>query len=168
MEFERKLIGTCHFGSKIDITDPCYDRNAWCSMNDVRVVEGDYKCFAEFISDERFGVQVASIIIALDGETFDSSELDVIGGIGVDAGLAGFFNNKPDYSHSEWLDFCGGLGDKDAWIAHDGFFSLSGFGDGVYDVYARLSASDPNAYDVLEIVFIFEDDFDDDEDDFDD
>ena len=58
------------------------------------------------------------------------------GSIGVDAGLAGFFHNKPDYSDEEWGRFCDRVRNGDAWLIEDGFYSSSGYGDGCYGVYA--------------------------------
>ena len=60
-----------------------------------------------------------------------------IGSIGVDAGLAGFFHNKPDYDDDAWSAFCDRIRHGDAWITGDGFYSSSGYGDGGYGVYAQ-------------------------------
>ena len=59
-----------------------------------------------------------------------------IGSIGVDAGLAGFFNNKPDYNDAQWHAFCEQILNGNAWITEDGFFTSSGYGDGSYPVKA--------------------------------
>jgi len=59
-----------------------------------------------------------------------------IGSIGVDAGLAGFFHNKPDYDDAAWKGFCDRIRNGDAWMTEDGFYSSSGYGDGCYKVYA--------------------------------
>ena len=40
----RKKIGVMDFHGSVDITDPCYDRDTWCRMNDVKIKEGDYTC----------------------------------------------------------------------------------------------------------------------------
>ena len=37
----RKKIGVMDFHGSVDITDPCYDRDTWCRMNDVKIKEGD-------------------------------------------------------------------------------------------------------------------------------
>lgn len=39
----RKLIGRKHFEGVVDITDPCYDKDAWCRMN-AEVKSGTYDC----------------------------------------------------------------------------------------------------------------------------
>jgi hypothetical protein len=62
--------------------------------------------------------------------------MEEIGEIGVDAGLAGFFNDKPDYTDDEWSEFCDSIRNGNAWIRDEGFFSSSGYGDGCYPVNA--------------------------------
>lgn len=163
-----KVIGTKYFGSKIDITDPCYDRDVWCRMNDVEIEPGDYECYVKLLDDEEtggWGERVAEIgirnIVSISGAY--THVYNYLGEIGVDAGLAGFFNNKPDYTGEEWGDFCSALGDheKHAWINEDGFFSSSGYGDGEYDVYAAMENGKIVA---LFIEFIEPDEEDEDED----
>lgn len=60
----------------------------------------------------------------------------------MDAGLAGFFNDKKDYNDDEWDKFCEQLRDpdKNVWEIENGFFSSSGYGDGDYNVYAYKTA----------------------------
>lgn len=66
----------------------------------------------------------------------NSSKWEYIGSIGVDAGLAGFFWNKPDFDDDAWSDFCSKINwDKDTFIDQYGFYSSSGYGDGCYEVY---------------------------------
>lgn len=38
----RKKIGTMDFHGSVDITDPCYDRDVWCRMADVKIRNGVY------------------------------------------------------------------------------------------------------------------------------
>jgi len=129
-----KYIGTIDFRGSVDITDPCYDRDVWCRMNDVKIKEGSYDCIAWYC-----GKCVGAIGIYLDGNIPLRKSMELIGTIGVDARLAGFFHNKPDYDDDAWGDFCtrtyrnGGS----AWIVEDGFYSISGYGDGEYDVRAN-------------------------------
>ena len=77
---------------------------------------------------------------------------DCIGTICVDAGLAGFFENKPDFTNDEWSHFCdltfGNETDNDfkvidncAYVKngnnYKGFYTSSGEGDGNYHVYVK-------------------------------
>lgn len=40
----RKKIGTMDFHGSVDITDPCYNRDVWCRMTDVKIRNGVYTC----------------------------------------------------------------------------------------------------------------------------
>ena len=110
----RKKIGTMDFHGSVDITDPCYDRDVWCSMTDVKIRKGVYTCIAwhhkdkgTFDNGEPYCYDVIGIIgIYLDGVIPCQKDMKEIGSIGVDAGLAGFFHNKPDYTDGEWAAFC--------------------------------------------------------------
>lgn len=138
----RKKIGTKYFEGVIDITDPCYDKDVWCRMN-ATVKAGEYDCYIwrhtdklELDGEEYKDVRVGVIGIYLNGIIPPQRAMEDIGSIGVDAGLAGFFMNKPDYNEDEWDDICNLIHKGDAWIIDEGFFSESGWGDGCYGVYA--------------------------------
>lgn len=138
----RKKIGTKYFEGTIDITDPCYDKDVWCRMT-AEVKAGEYDCLIwrhtdkfELDGKEIKDIRVGVIGIYLNGIIPPQRSMEYIGDIGVDAGLAGFFMNKPDYNDDEWMSFCVSIRDGDAWIKDEGFFSSSGYGDGRYPVYA--------------------------------
>ena len=156
-KMEKQIIGNMHFGPFIDITDPCYDRNVWCRMNNVQIIEGEYTCVIwlckesyVFNSKEHTYTSVGRIGIYLDGTIPDQNDMEEIGEIGVDAGLAGFFMDKPDYTDDEWSDFCDSIETGNAWIKPEGFFSNSGGGDGCYPVVvARDNKGDINAVEII-------------------
>jgi hypothetical protein len=136
-------IGYRYFTESVDITDPCYRKDVWCRMNDVKVKPGEYKCVTWMRPDTYTyegktydDTRVAIIGIYLNGLVPNEDYMEEIGEIGVDAGLAGFFNNKPDYNDDEWSEFCDSIRDGCAWIKDEGFFSSSGYGDGCYPVNA--------------------------------
>jgi hypothetical protein len=86
----------------------------------------------------------------------------------VDAGLAGFFETKQNFTDKEWSNFCNNIRTGCAWIINGtsyGVFSSSGFGDGGYEVIGhvsnKLDAGSPVIYDGLEIIFIDDEDEDD-------
>lgn len=144
MRLKRQKIGIRTFSSSVDVTDPCYDRDVWCRMNEVPIKDGNYTCVVwrgsetvkyggRTYTDTRIGI----IGIYLDGIIPHESEMEEIGEIGVDAGLAGFFHDKPDYDNDAWAKFCDRITTGDAWLTEDGFFSSSGYGDGSYGVYAK-------------------------------
>ena len=154
----RKKIGVKNFHGSVDITDPCYDKDVWCRMNDVEIKEGDYTCFVWYQTDKGvydgkpYSYKMVGIIgIYLDGIIPPQKGMEEIGTIGVDAGLAGFFHNKPDYSDDAWSKFCDRISHGDAWIVDEGFYSSSGYGDGCYGVYAQKTDGEITA---LEIRFL--------------
>lgn len=136
-------VGSLILGDKVDITDPCYDKDVWCRMT-TKCEPGEYQGFAEVVNGE-YGTRVSSLCIIKKGANCSLKEYECIGSIGVDAGLAGFFNNKPDFNDEEWREFCAHLDfSKDqTWNDHNGIYSESGYGDGEYNVYAN---KDRNAF----------------------
>lgn len=142
-----KKVGTITLGDTVDITDPCYDANVWCRMT-TKCVPGEYTGYV-IISDEgEWGKRVASISIYRNDVEIELKSMDKIGSIGVDAGMAGFFNDKPDFNDDEWDKLCDKVNKGDAWCLYDGIFSNSGYGDGSYEVYASVDR------DAFTIVFI--------------
>ena len=142
LQMREKLIGKKYFEGFIDITDPCYDKDVWCRMNAI-VKAGTYECKVwerteEYKSNgKNYKYQTVGIIgIYLDGITPPQKQMEEIGSIGVDAGMAGFFMNKPDYTDEQWSELCDFTHKGNAWIKDEGFFSSSGFGDGEYSDYA--------------------------------
>lgn len=159
-------LGQLSFSAdKVCITDPCYDSKVWCRMNDVPIVPGNYTCVVYFSDEGEWGWRVAKIGIYRDSKVREEMAFEhichPIGSIGVDAGLAGIFQDKPDFTDEQWSDFCNDIRDGDAWLVSGrdmrGFFSRSGYGDGGYDVYAHSSSGMCSLYDGLEIVFICDD-----------
>lgn len=155
----RKLIGKRNFGNVIDITDPCYDKDVWCRMNSVPIKAGEYHCIKWIhtekgeLNGEPYKDTIVGILgIYLDGIIPQQKKMIEIGFIGVDAGLAGFFENKPDYSDKEWDNFCNRIKNGDAWMFDEGVFSSSGYGDGCYKVYAYKNLNEETT--ALEIRFI--------------
>lgn len=162
MVLKRHLVGQIKIpDGLVDITDPCYDRDVWCRMNDVKVMPGTYNCYAYLGTDKDWGKRcwIAQIVVD-DSSSYYSSIAEeriqsgrswrTIGEIGVDAGLAGFFNHKPDFDDNEWdavwmqkpCKEC-----EEAYIQEfsrneqtqtggDGFWTRSGCGDGCYSVHA--------------------------------
>lgn len=140
---EREDLGCMDFHGSVDITDPCYNRDVWCRMNDIEVSDGDYSCSVWLHTDRGvllgkpyIDTSVGVIGIYLDGVIPPEDEMEEIGEIGVDAGIAGFFHHKPDYDDQEWSSFCDRVSQGRAWLLPDGFASSSGYGDGGYSVYA--------------------------------
>lgn len=78
----RKKIGTMDFHGSVDITDPCYNRDVWCRMTDVKIRNGVYTCIAWHHKDKG---------------TFDNGEpycYDVIGIIGIVSAICHFLRRR--------------------------------------------------------------------------
>lgn len=154
----RKKIGIMDFNGSVDITDPCYSKDVWCRMNDVKIKKGEYTCMVWHQTDKGeydgkpYAHKVVGIIgIYLDGVVPAQKAMKEIGSIGVDAGMAGFFHHKPDYDDAAWAGFCKRVSHGDAWMIEDGFYSTSGYGDGGYGVFAHQQDGEITA---LEIRFL--------------
>ena len=157
-------VGELRLDDKVDITDPGYEKTVWCRIT-TECQPGTYTGYAYEVQAGCWGKRVARLSIFKDDKKVELSSMKRIGGIGVDAALAGFFRDKPDFdSQEEWLDLlekCDALSDRKKIYAIDyGIFSQSGFGDGVYDVYANEDRS------AFTIVFIEENDLDDEDEDY--
>ncbi len=154
----RKRIGRKNFHGSVDITDPGYDKDVFCRINNLPIAEGIYDCVVWYQmegsneKEKQYAYSMVGIIgIYRNGEIPPQKKMELIGTIGVDAGLAGFFHNKPDYTDNEWGKFIGQLTCGDVWLTEEGFFSASGYGDGIYPVYASKSRG---TIDALEIRFL--------------
>lgn len=171
-----ELCGSFRFGTKTDVTDPCYDKEVWCRKT-VDTVAGEYHCYVKYEDEGRWGKRVAAIFIEHQENVIGVCDVfSKIGEIGVDAGLAGFFNNKPDYNDEEWYKLCASLDEHEGdrilgkevpervrfHFNECGFFSDSGYGDGTYELFGRKT--EDGAYDALCIVFIYPEDYEDEDD----
>ena len=153
MKTRIEYVGALELGNYVDVTDPCYNRDVWCRRT-LPCVPGLYTGYVEFSDEGDWGTRVARLSIFKDDKKRTLGDMKSMGTIGVDAGLAGFFNNKPDFNVEEWSKFVNDLGDLDGlhktyyWNLYNGIFSCSGYGDGVYEVYAS------EKLDAFTIVFI--------------
>ena len=134
----------------ISATDPCYNGNVWCRKDNIKIVPGDYQ--VNTYTDDDGRVTILQIILkdqsVIDrfnskSENIDKSWRTIAENIGVDAGLCGFFQDKPDFTDEEWTDFCQNIsynGDGNLWEGkrpnEKGFFTESGYGDGIYSCHA--------------------------------
>ena len=145
---------------KVDITDPCYNKDVWCRMS-CDIIPGTYIVKTYIDDDGR--VSRLNIIHQDYNEPLWRNNIPFIlcGSIGVDAGLAGIFEDKPDYNDDDWKEICNILPfdrqvsqiciPKDAFKCN-GIVCSSGWGDGTYHVYKKLNGN--NQIFNLEIRFI--------------
>lgn len=145
----------------VTVTDPGYDAGTWCTLTGLRVQPGNYHCIAWRWRDQwtlegkrHSCTRTMACGIYLDGKIPPPDEwqqMPVIGTIGVDAGMAGFFQDKPDYDSDAWFALCDKLHNKSWMITEEGFFTNSGYGDGSYEVFGIKNAE--GLYTALEIRF---------------
>lgn len=132
-------VGTISLGCTCDVTDPCYNADVWC-RNTVTVKPGKYNCFLEMSDEGAWGTRVKrSWIIHEDFIDLEDLDEGYFCECGVDAGLLGYFDNKPDFTDEEWENLCNSINWKDKYVidkynGRDGFFTSSGYGDGAYEV----------------------------------
>ena len=135
-----KRVGTILFEQgSVDVTDPCYDNDVAFWRTQIKIKPGLYNCYVY-----KWKTRIAAIEIKHERYVSIKGYYQLHATIGVDAGLAGFFENKKDYSDEEWKLFCNDLSIEDKkdptkkyYFKDNGFFSQSGFGDGVYDVLIK-------------------------------
>lgn len=147
MMLNKELVGKKYFEGEIDITDPCYDKDVWCRIY-TTVKAGTYDCVVWKEPPDSVYNKIRAIGIYLDGKVPTQEKMQKIGSIGVDAGLAGFFKDKPDYTDEQWKEFCESINKGYAWIKDEGFFSVSGDGDGEYCVYAHKQRDEVTALEI--------------------
>ena len=151
MKIYPQVQGTIEFDERpLTVTDPGYDADTWCTVH-TKIKPGKYTCVS-FRGTESYTIngkrhsdtRTWVIGIYLNGKIPTPKEWEnpeIIGNIGVDAGLAGFYQDKPDFKDSDWFEFCepfcrSGRARKHSRIDSYGFTSESGMGDGCYNVCA--------------------------------
>lgn len=156
---EDKLIGQIDlFDGLVDVTDPCYERDTWCAVFDLRVLPGKYNCFIDVANfpyekehdatgetevDDDKRIMSLTILHESYGKDLRAALIDfepeVEAEVGVDAGLCGFYSHKRDFAEeTEWDNFWKNLAryeGRDCDVKVNGVTVSSGFGDGYYPVY---------------------------------
>lgn len=145
-----EMVGTIVVSDgRVDVTDPCYSKDVWCRTT-LNVKPGTYRCYVEKVNYGPFGKRNGRIAIihnSLSKFPDLRSRKTSVAHIGVDAGLAGFFVDKPDFNDEEWNEFCERLWERDKMNKvhyyfdkfnnskdYNAFYSESGCGDGSYPV----------------------------------
>lgn len=141
-----KYVGTINVpDGLIDITDPCYEDDTWCAMFNKKIKSGKYKCFVtieDFMFEDMKDRRLTAPKIVHDSLDEAPLNFEVLSdSIGVDAGLCGFYNHKPNFDKDgDWDNFWQSLSKIEKYIDCDctkanGVTVSSGFGDGMYTVY---------------------------------
>ena len=147
MKLHPTLVGFKEFTGPVTATDPSYDHDVLYAVRDIDIKPGKYSLVVyygkEYYKDENNKRRQYSLpyICAMYHESLTTIyryNWRLIGSIGVDAGMAGFFQNKPDYNDEEWGEFCRKMRGNYC-VMQEGFCTRSGIGDGEYDVYATYN-----------------------------
>jgi hypothetical protein len=163
------MIATFNVESgKIMASDPCYSIDVWC-QGDVPARNGKYYVYITRKTEkgfEHWGERNWEMEIVHEDFAhlrYDGSDWEMVDGtFGVDSGTFGFFDY--DYYakyHTEktqrnWYDrnVCNIDGNWNADIDGKGVWCESGYGDGLYGVYAVYEGDEVVA---LKVTFIYED-----------
>lgn len=127
-----QIYGTIDFPDNIDISDPSYDEDVWCRINRFPIPEGTYECYTLKASNKEthgFGNRIARIGIRTD----KADHYERKGMIGVDSGMAGFYNCDNMLIYEDILN--NAEPEDSVFLYEDAFVSESGYGDGGYDIY---------------------------------
>lgn len=154
MKYESKYIGKFHLNSgKVLVTDPCYDKpyydeNDHCSLVVSNVKNGEWKAYVEYEMGRVSSLRIRYGDPNYRGRLASSTPMTLIGKALVDSGQCGFYdlaeypNDSGDYydEKSFYRNVCDqvGLGERAATFKN-GAFSMSGCGDGGYNVYQQTN-----------------------------
>ena len=150
MEKEVISLGTMSVKGDVYITDPCFNTDTWC-MGLIEMKKGEYNCFAHLFDCGIWGERIGILEIILNNEIGTSLRTDNLGlNIGVE-----WYKRVCDITLSD--DNCGVIDDE-------GVVSESGYGDGSYDVYGYYNDNDELVG--LKLVFIWEEDEEENDEDY--
>lgn len=163
-----KYVGDIDFNDGLaDITDPCYEQDTWCATFGKKIKPGKYGAYITII-DYPYMVKAENALDAAQlktqiGKSVKQSDKRIMSvkivhedfinankrwlmqasNIGVDAGLCGFYNHKPNFKVDKlWMRFCDGLQHFEGTccvcdMKPYGITVSSGFGDGCYGLFAQ-------------------------------
>ncbi len=169
---QTKSYGTIRLKNEVIVTDPCYDTDEWCNITVRNVLPGNYNIFVRNAAKKDYYDGPSRVILVhedymdnfIDGNTdliFDNDPASLKQTelaqkyyetpIGVDSGLAGFFNY--DYyrkAHSgtkekqdKWFERICEIKEKPCKkIGQNGFYTTNWLGDGGYNLYTFLDSAD--------------------------
>ena len=143
-------LGTIELFGKVVVSDPCYDRDVWCMVDDLAVKPGRYKTWSVLSDESSWGMRVAALVLIHEDFTEDDLKnwKSIECSIGVDSGQCGIFDDsiypqkkEPQKFESFYKECCDiTLSDKSAGIMKNGkgVVSSSGYGDGTYELFAVI------------------------------
>lgn len=164
-------LGRKKFDKVLEVTDPCYNAGSYGELMVRNISPGEYLIVCE-INEESDGNLITMLALLNTDyfseltwdDTISAPEWDCLGSIGVDSGLAGFFNDKPDYSQPEWVELTNELyGEKkpnkvkvllpkelsplesSVYETQEGVFCNTGIGDGCYPLSTLFKDNDKDS-----------------------
>ena len=148
MKLKSRVMGKHHFNGTVDIADPGIIDDMYYETT-VEVVDSDYVCI---VWEDKCNIPRAIGIYA-KGLIPKRKNMTESCYVGIDAGLAGFFEKKPEFSDFKgfskfWKDV---ESKETAWKGYKGFFCKSGGVIGEYPVYGMKN--NKGKYVALEIHF---------------
>lgn len=143
-------VGTIKItGGKVIVSDPCYERDAWCAGTIENFPNGEYDCEVDVGIAGEWGKRVFRMRILKQGLNLSQCEFRHSDVLPVDCALMGFFDDAyhkethPGKVSDEWYEVKVMQLEEDASIVDDRcFISSTGFDDGLYDVYELYDAYD--------------------------
>lgn len=167
-------FGEITLGKKVQVTDPSYSLDVWCTKTIENMLPGEYGTFATVADRGMLGRRVSELMIVHKSVELGDLKFikTVAGDIGVDSGNCGFFDYKKlqeakeadakfEAEHNnigpftnKWWSVSDNLralgGTLDDW----GVLSHSGYGDGGYDLYLAYDESGENVI-AAKIVYLY-------------
>lgn len=133
---ECRELGTIELSNEVVISDPCYNEDTWCTAEFDNVKPGTYRCKALLVDEGDWGIRVAELIAVHTDNMKVINKL--VARVGVDSGQMGIYDNNYFSStrdNEEWYENVCQITNEDAGCLEDkAVVSLSGYGDGMYDV----------------------------------
>lgn len=144
---EHAALHTFTCGGKMRVTDPCYDRDTWCTVL-LDVLPGTYRASWLRQRFHDWGNRVWELaVVHTDYAPSDLTWEPVEGEAGVDSGQCGFYDDakypedRGDYGDGGFYDqVCDDTLKGEAARRPHGVFTSSGLGDGGYTVLAGKTA----------------------------
>ena len=164
-------LGVTNFGTEVIVTDPCYTPDEWCNQK-LTVSPGQYRAFARFKDSRVAELRVVKEdVLAAYGNIDDVhfSPEEIFRYIGVDSGQCGIFDLEyfnENYNDDDYIDpgswyhiVCNlTLTENAGVIDKKGAVSSTGYGDGMYLLYACFDKKD-----IVGLSVLFMDDIEDEE-----
>ena len=147
-------LGKIFFNGKMQITDPCYSTDVWCT-DKVQIKQGEYIAKAVIYDCGDWGKRVGELMINHISCPKKKAGNTIYHSIGVDSGQCGFFDYDEyekvhpkafvdeDEESEKWYNEVSKItlnGDECGLVGSMGVVSSSGYGDGCYNLYAGYNS----------------------------